>query len=114
MADDASKKSEAASAKAQQGTDAALETIGQYRGKAQEQGISALRGAQDRYQSAKNTAAQKTGETANVTGQKKNTIAVGIFFSLLRVSISPFLPDITALSFSRSLEPFLFRSFIAS
>jgi len=81
MADEASKKSEAASAKAQQGTDAALETIGQYRGAAQEQGMSALRGAQDRYQSAKDTAAQKTGDTADVAGQKKNTIAVGDLFT---------------------------------
>lgn len=70
MADEASKKT-------QQGTDAALESIGQYRGAAQEQGMAALRGAQDRYQSAKETSAQKTGETADAAGQKKNTIAVG-------------------------------------
>lgn len=76
MADEASKRSEGAAEKAQQGSDAALETIGQYRAAAQEQGVAALRGAEHRYRAVKETTAHKAGETADAADQKKNTIAV--------------------------------------
>ena len=76
MADEANTRSQQAAENVQQGSDAALNTIGQYRNAAQEQGMSALKGAQDRYQSAKETGAQKTGETADAAGQKKSSLAV--------------------------------------
>lgn len=86
MAEEANMRTEAASDKTKQGTDAALDSIAQFRGAAQEQGNAALQGAHDRYQAAKEVSAQKGNETADVAQQKKATVAVNSYSRFPTVS----------------------------
>lgn len=67
--------SDKASEKASKGAEAANETIAQFRGAAQQQGLSALKAAQDRYEAAKDLTAKKTGEaTDSATAAKDQTV----------------------------------------
>lgn len=99
------------------GTEAAKESAAQYKGAVQQEGLSALKGAEDRYETAKDYTMEKSGQAVDTASaaandatdtvvDAKNSVAVGFSSPLSFSTLCLTLPEILEfLHLSNSLLP---------
>jgi hypothetical protein len=90
LRDESNKAGEEAREHAAKGTEAAKESVHEYKGAAQKEGLAAMKGAEGRYESAKEYTKQKSGEIADSAKDTKDSAVDSTVRAKDSVTVSPF------------------------